>query len=279
MTYRSILVHVDGSAAGGARVDAAVALATRFNCPLTGVFRRSSRLPRHMFADAIIPMTQDVLDGRIEERTREIEAVSNQAREVFRAHLGREPITMRWLDIDDENGDQLIHCAKRHDLTVLPPELTPAFSDRAISAARIGVASGGPLLILKPGACPVPFGRKILVAWNDSREAMRAIRDAWPLLEMAQEIHVLRASRNAEAELDPLMLRLMSDHGCRAPRLHVDRNDEAPVEDLIRLHAGRTGADLIVLGLYGHSRLREMAMGGVSRSLLTSPPIPLFVSH
>lgn len=279
MTYRNILVHVDGTAAAGRRVDAAVALATRFNCPLTGAFARSTRLPSYMFADAITPMPQDVLDGYLADRMKEVETASNQAREVFRAHLGRDPITTRWLDIDAENEDQLIHCAKHHDLTILPPEIAPAFSDVVISAARVGMASGGPVLILKHGGYPIPFGRKILIAWNDSREAMRAIRDAWPLLETAEEIHILKVSRAGGDELDALMMRLLRDHGCPSPQLHVDRPGDTPVEDLIRLCAGRTGADLIVLGLYGHSRLRELVMGGVSRSLLADSPLPLLVSH
>lgn len=279
MSYRNILVHVDGSPAAGRRVDAAVALATRFNCPLTGAFLRSTRLPDYMFADAVTPMPQDVLDAYLREQMREIEGVSNQARETFRAHLGRDPITTRWLDVDAENDEQFIHCAKRHDLTIMPPEITPAFTDTIVSSAQVAMRCGGPVLILKHGGYPIPFGRKVLIAWNDSREATRAIRDAWPLLQTAEEIHILKASQHGEATLDGLMIRLMRDHHCPQPHLHVDRNEDTPVEDLIRLHVGRTGADLVVLGLYGHSRLRELVLGGVSRSLLADPPMPLFVSH
>lgn len=277
MTYRNIFVHVDSSAGAKARIAAASSLAARFNCPLTGGFAYSSKLPRYVVADAITPISQGVLEAYLAEQAEAIAAASGAARDVFMANLSNKAIATRWLDV--ETDDQLLATAKRHDLVILPPEIKPSFSDHVIAAEAVGMASGGPIIILKHGGFPVPFGKKILIGWKETREAMRAVRDAWPLLETAEEIHFLHVSRDASSELDASMQRLFEDHGCPAPRLHVDRNDDAPVEDLIRLHAGRTGADLIVLGLYGHSRVRELVMGGVSRGLLADPPMPLFMSH
>lgn len=279
MTYRNIFVHVDSSAGAKARVAAASALAARFKCPLTGGFAYSSKLPRYVVADAITPISQGVLDDYLAEQAQAIAKASGEARDVFMANLADKTIVTRWLDVDVETDDQMVTTAKRHDLVILPAEIKPSFSDRMIPAEAVGMASGGPVVVLKHGGFPVSFGKKILIAWKEAREAMRAIRDAWPLLEAAEEIHFLRVARDAPSELDASMLRLFQDHGCPAPQLHVDRNDDAPVEDLIRLHVGRTGADLIVLGLYGHSRVRELVMGGVSRSLLADPPMPLFMSH
>jgi len=279
MTYRNILVHVDSSPGAKARVAAAAALASRFKCRLTGAFFYSSKLPAYMVEDAITPMSREVLAGFLNEQVAAVEVASSAARDVFTANLGGNKIVTRWLDVDAETDGQFVATAKRHDLVILPTEMQPAFSSRAISAARIGMATGGPVLILKQGGYPVPFGKKVLIAWKDSREAMRAIRDAWPILETAEDIHFLSVSPDAPSELDGLMMRLFQDHGCPVPQVHVDRNDEANIEDLIRLYAGRTGADLIVLGLYGHSRLRELVMGGVSRGLLADPSLPLLVSH
>lgn len=279
MTYRNIFVHVDSSMGAKARVAAAASLAARFKCPLTGGFAYSSKLPNYVVADAITPISQGVLDTYLAEQVQAIGAASSAARDVFTENLGGEKVTTRWLDIDIEADDQLIVTAKRHDLVVLPPEIKPAFSDIVIPAEDVGMASGGPVIVLKHGGFPVQFGKKILIAWKETREAMRAVRDAWPFLEAAEEIHFLSVSRAAPNELDQSMLRLFEDHGCPAPQLHVDRNDDARVEDLIKLHTGRTGADLVVLGLYGHSRVRELVMGGVSRGLLADPPMPLFMSH
>lgn len=279
MTYRNILVQVDTSIGANTRIAAAAQLAVRFGCPLTGAFLRSSRLPGYFVADAITPTPQDVLDGYLQERMNEIYAASQAARQLFQANVPGQ-VTTHWLDIEGETDDELITCAKRHDLAIIPPEITPAFSDRVIPAARIGMTSGGPVLVLKRGGYPVPFGRKILVAWNGSRESVRAIRDAWPFLESADEIHFLKVGEAGEPrELDALMQRQLQDHGCPAAQFHLEKSGDTPVEDVLRLHVGRTGADLVVFGLYGHSRLREFVVGGVSRNLLSDPPMPLLMSH
>lgn len=276
--YRSILVHVDSSPAARTRVAAAAELATRFACTLTGAFLSSSRLPKYLVGDVLTPVPQDVLEGYARERETAVEAASKAAREVFAAGIPRG-VRSHWLNIDGDSDDQLIACAKRHDLVILPPQIAPAFTDHVIPAARVGMASGGPVLVLKHGGFPIPFGKKVLIAWNESREAVRAVRDAWPLLETASEIHFLQVGAAATRELDALMQRQLADHGCPPAQLHVDESGDTVVEDVIRLHVGRTGADLVVLGLYGHSRLRELVMGGVSRSLLSDPPMPLIMSH
>ena len=243
MAYCNILVHVDNSVGAKARITAAATLASRFNCPLTGAFLSTSKMPSILITEAISPMSQGVVDGYLAERAGEIEKMRAAAQHLFTTTIGKAAIKTHWLDIDCDTNDQLVASVRRHDLAILPPEMTPALSDASISAARIGLASGGPVIVLRQGGYQTTFGKKILIAWNDSREAMRAIRDAWPFLETAEEIHFLKVSRDADEELDPLMLRLLQDHGCPAPQLHVDRGDEIAIADLIRLHAGRTGAD------------------------------------
>lgn len=278
MAYGNILVQFDTSAAGQRGVAAAAALEARFGCPVTGAFVVSSRLPEYMFADVISPMPRDVIDSYLKECVELIQKASNDAFTSFSSLVGPAPTT-RWMDVNGDSKDDLIGCARRHDLTVLPPVIEPAFSVVRFTAAEIGMASGGPVLVLKHGGYSANFGTKILIAWNESREAVRALRDAWPFLEAAAEIHFLKIGQGGGAEVDKLMRQLLQDHGCVEPKMHVDANDVSPVEDLIRLHVGRTGADLVVLGLYGHSRLQELVLGGVSRGLLADPPMPLLVSH
>jgi len=75
------------------------------------------------------------------------------------------------------------------------------------------------------------------------------------------------------------MQRYFGEHSCRFGRLIVDRSGTASVTDAIRLHVGETGADMVVMGLYGHPRLQEFVLGGVSRELVRDPPMPLLISH
>jgi nucleotide-binding universal stress UspA family protein len=278
MSYRNILVQVDRSVSGRRRVEAAIALGHRFGCPVTGAFLASSRLPPFSFTDVAAPIPQEVVDSILRELVERASSASAAAHALFADAAGKSPNT-RWADLSGDNSDALIACARRHDLTVLPPVISPAFGETDFAAADIGMASGGPVLILKQGGYPATFGASILIAWKESREAMRAIRDAWPFLEGAREIHFLRVGPREDGEIDAFMRQLLKDHGCVEPRLHVEENDEIPVGDLVRLHVGKTGADLVVMGLYGHSRMREFILGGVSRELLSDPPMPLLMSH
>jgi hypothetical protein len=184
------------------------------------------------------------VEAFIEERREETGKAMAAARLMFDEAARAASIPFHWLDINGDAPDELIACARRHKAV---------FSQTIITAAEIGMASGGPVLVLKQGAFPADFGRKILVAWKDSRESARALRDAWPFLSQAEEVHFLTVSRDAKAELDDLLQWHLHVHGCKNARL--------------------------VLGLYGHSRLREMVLGGVTRDLLHDIPMPLLVSH
>jgi nucleotide-binding universal stress UspA family protein len=277
MTYRNILVHVDNSAAAKTRVTAAAALAIRFKCALTGVFLGSARLPDAFVGEAITPISVGLLEKTLDERRVALGNASAAARRMFDTIVCDAPIPFFWLDV--ENASDLTACARRHDLAILPPEVKPALGDSVITAAEVGMASGGPVLVLKHGGYPIEFGKKILVAWKDSREAARALRDALPFLAGAEEIHFLTVSRDGGAELDDLLQRHLHVHGCKEAKLVVERNQEIAVSDLIRRHVSFLGADMVVLGLYGHSRLQEMVLGGVSRELLHDMPMPLLVSH
>ena len=283
MTYRNILVHVDNTKAAKTRVAAAVALASRVECALTGVFLKSAKYPNYVIADAILPPAGDVLELAIEERTQEVYGASAGARAMFEEAVREASIPFsspfHWLDLDGDSEADLIACARRHDLAILPPEMKPAFSERTIKAAQIGMASGGPVLVLKHGGYPIGFGRRILVAWNDTRESARALRDAMPFLARAEEITFLKVSHRADGELDELMQRHLQSHGCKRANLVVDRSDPESVGDVIKIQVAETGADMVVLGLYGHSRLYELVLGGVSKDLLHDPPMPMLISH
>lgn len=279
MALRTILVTVENSAAGRTRLKAAAELASRFKCALTGAFLKSDLYPRYVVADGVVPMPAGVLEGLVAERTIDMDRASGAARRLFDEAVREADIAFDWLDINGDTVAQLAACARRHDLAILPPETRTSFGDRTITASQIGMNSGGPVLVLKHGGYPLDFGKKILVAWNDSREAARALRDAWPFLVAADEVHFLTVSAHAEAELDPMLQRQLRHHGCKLGKTVVDRSETAPVGDLIKLHVGETGADMVVMGLYGHSRLQEMVLGGASKDLLRDPPMPMLISH
>lgn len=278
MTYRNMLAPLDRGPGARYRLEAAMVLGDRFSCPVVGTFLASSRLPDYMFSEVVSPMPQELVEAYIKAHGERIAAASGDAKGLFTGVAGKERQT-RWIDLNGGGVEELAACARVHDLTILPPVIRPAFIDAEFSAAQIGMASGGPVLILKHGGYSLDLGGSVLIAWKGSREASRALRDAWPFLERAREIHFLMVGRGQAAPDGELLEQLLRDHGCCDPHIHLEESDSIPVEDLIRLHAAKTGASLIVLGLYGHSRLQEFVLGGVSRDLLIDPPMPLLMSH
>jgi nucleotide-binding universal stress UspA family protein len=278
VTYQNILVHVDHTKASNTRVEATAALAVRFKSFLTGVFLMAEAAPAHMVSDAITTPTKN-LERYLDERSQKITQICSSARSAFNLTVGDAGLPFHWLEVNGDRDEELIACARRHDLVVMPPTMKAAFGQNAVQATQVAMACGGPVLIVPPSGFSKEIGKKILVAWNDSRESARALRDAWPFLTQADEIHFLIVSRRAAPQLDELLHRHLRQHNCRPAKVVVDSRDDLVTGNVISRHIGMAGADMAVLGLYGHSRLRELVLGGVSRDLLEELPVPLLMSH
>ena len=195
----------------------------------------------------------------------------------------------------------LAHCS---DLVVLAQR--PLDGDDGTDAGfpgRLLVRAGAPLLFVpavdtlepEPDGAP-PCGRRVLVAWAPKRESARALRDALPLLAVAEQVEVVRMADAGEAADAPepldAVLAHLQHHGvnARAHRLVrasggagggllPDWNPDVPVAEALLSHAADTGADLLVMGGYGHPRAWELALGGVTRTMLKSMTLPVLMSH
>ncbi len=173
--------------------------------------------------------------------------------------------------------------ARYSDLVVLP---RPYGNDRgpedeaAIEAALF--AGRAPVLVIPDGGLAQNFGRQIVIAWNQSAEAMVAVRRALPLLCDAERVHIAiidPSTRGAEAsEPGAGLCRLLSRHGVRA-EVAVLARTLPRVSDMICRHAREVGADMVVMGAYGHSRFREAILGGTTRNMLQMATLPVFMAH
>lgn len=277
MSIRNILVHVDETAASSRRASAAAHLAKRVGASLTGVFLSSDYVPSFVVGDAFSAGL--AIEAYVAERDANLQEAGRKARAFFEPAVSGQGMTAEWLEVNGDNDAELFATIRRFDLTVFPPVAPSTFGAHAISASHIGMASGAPVLIVPDHAFPIPFGRRILVAWKESRESARALHDAWPILAAAEEVHFLTIGRDAPPDFDDVMRRNLEAHGCSKIAMHADPNDDIDVGNAIQRHAGRVGADLVVLGLYGHSRVRELLLGGVSREMLQTSQLPLLVSH
>jgi nucleotide-binding universal stress UspA family protein len=140
--------------------------------------------------------------------------------------------------------------------------------------------SGRPLIVVPQGH-EVFAGDRILVAWDGSAKAARALNDALPFLRAAS--HVELVSVTGEKELRPAVSGAdlaphITRHGIKVGELTLPALD-GDVAETLRHHDNLIRADMIVMGAYVHSRLRQMMLGGTTRSLLKNCPVPLFLSH
>ncbi len=122
-------------------------------------------------------------------------------------------------------------------------------------------------------------GRRVLVAWNGSREATRALHDALPVLDRAERVIVLSVDPGDHRHLPGAdIATLLARHGVRA-EANETSSDDIEVGDAVLPRAADLGADLLVMGAYGRSHVREWAMGGVTRNLLKHMTLPVLMSH
>lgn len=277
MSIRNILVHIDETSASQRRAAAAAHVAKRLGASLTGLFLRSDAVPGFVAGDAFTAGI--AIEAYIEERDANLAAASQKARAIFDPAVRDSGVAADWIEINGDSDSDVLAAVRRFDLTIFPPVAASTFSATAISASHIGMTSGAPVLVIPDHAFPIPFATKILVAWKESRESARALHDAWPFLSAAEEVHFLTIGRDAPRDFDDTMKRALETHGCRKVVMHADTNDDIDVGNAIQRHAGRLGADLVVMGLYGHSRVRELLLGGVSRDMLQTSQLPLLVSH
>jgi nucleotide-binding universal stress UspA family protein len=279
MPYRNILVALDGGHTSRAHANAAARHATLHGARLTGAFLMSERMPGLYDSEGLVPpvIAHDSFTAEREERRR---TASDNARQVFDVAASEASVSScEWRIVDGDADASIIAHARRADLVLTPRTLHPAFANTMIHAESVGMACGGPILVLPDLAFQRDFGRKILVAWKECREAIRVLRDGWPLLAAAEEVHFVTAARDGARVLDDLLLRQLADHGCRTASLRIDRDTDRPVGDILQTQAGLVGADMIMMGLFGRSRISEFVLGGASRSMLDGARLPLFLSH
>jgi nucleotide-binding universal stress UspA family protein len=294
MPFKDFLVCIDRTAAGEARLKLAFNLARANEGHLTGAYA----LPEAPAAPAGAvgfgvsgpPGMTGAADeritpgGRVSEVFREAE-VAETIEQRFRSELRLHGIDGEWRLLTDGGAAALTELAKSVDLTItgqLPP------NSHADGAARfrpedIVLAAGRPVLIVPYAGAFATVGKRILIAWDGTREASRALSDALPLIADAEAVVVVFVgSRERELEQQrpglERVVRHLHRHGIEATPEETLRGDLA-ISDILLSRAADLAADLIVAGGYHHSQLREALLGGVTRELLAHMTVPVLMSH
>jgi nucleotide-binding universal stress UspA family protein len=173
--------------------------------------------------------------------------------------------------------------ARYSDLTILPLPYgkTRGVEDEAVTEAAL-FEGMSPVLIIPPSGMKTPTPKRILLAWNQSREAMVAARRAMPFLKRADlvQIVVVDPPAHGPERSDPggLLCQLLVRHGVKA-EVSVLARTLPRISDVLARQARDLDADMLVMGAYGHSRFREAILGGATRNMLESSEVPVFLAH
>ncbi|MFM2149427.1 MAG: hypothetical protein RLZZ187_1733 [Pseudomonadota bacterium] len=274
---RDILVHLDATAPARARLDFAAALAARHGARLTGLMVQEIALPPIATPDsggaALVPL--------LEAMRRDAAAEVAALRPHFEAALQRFHIAGAWHAPEGTAAEQVAHRGRQADLLVLgqdQPEGATPTAAFVIESALFG--SGRPVLIVPHAGRFDPPSRHALIGWNGSREATRAVHDALPLLAAIGRATMLSVDDQASASEAPdeTIAAHLARHGIRT-EADTAASGDVDAAALLLNRAAELSADLLVIGGYGHSRLREWVLGGVTRSILHEMTLPVLISH
>lgn len=279
MWYKTVLVHVDQGRDAGSRIAVAAQIALANQAHLVGA--AMTGMSPYVFAAAglnpAVPPLLLPFDALREETELALDAFERQV-----TALGIASCEKR--QVEDQAGPGMSMQARYADLLVISQ------SDRASLAPRLRadfpeyvlLNSARPVLVVPSGLPPAPIGKRVMIGWNGSREATRALTSAIALLKDAGQVDV--AVLNPESEGDvhgPLagadIALFLARHGVKVDVRVL--SGVADVGNALLSMAADAGADLLVMGAYGHSRIGEILLGGATRTLLASARLPLWMAR
>ncbi|MCZ8150357.1 MAG: universal stress protein [Roseomonas sp.] len=278
MTIRDILVHLDAAPAAVARLDLAAALARRHGARLTGLAVIDIVLPPIAAPDGGGAALGPLLDAMRRDALVEAEGIRTH----FEETLSRLGVAGEWRVAEGLTAELVARHGRTADLVVLgqPDPESGASNATAVFEGAL-FSSGRPVLVVPYAGRFTQVGRRALIAWNGRREAARAVHDALPLLAGAEHAVVLAVGPEpTEAEDDPSaeILRHLARHDLSVSAARETATD-LDIADILLNRAAESGADLLVMGAYGHSRLREFILGGATRSILRQMTLPVLMAH
>jgi nucleotide-binding universal stress UspA family protein len=281
MGYRTILVNLQDPAHAEALIEAGTGIAQTFGAHLIGL----NVIPKvqYFYASAAIQVATEVFEAEqqyYEEQSQEIKKIfdreaPNDLATEWRAIAATGPTGARSI-VDQASCADLI-------VTGQADPKRGVNGDAGI-AERVIMESGRPVLVIPYAGRFKTIGKSVLVAWNGTRESARAVFDALPLLKEAREVKLIWINPEADdggegtgtpgSELAATLTR----HGVKVEASHSATRDLSVGDELLS-RAADQGADLLVMGAYGHSRVREYVFGGATRQIIQHMTVPVLMSH
>ncbi|MGE0430132.1 universal stress protein [Hydrogenophaga sp.] len=270
--YPSILLHIDSSERTAERVRLARALAEDFDAEVTAQPCMLTALARYPYALEGAAAAMKLMQELDRECLDKAQAVFNKAA----AGSSR----LRWAPPLADGPWGFARRALYADLVILGQRNADDPASGELPAdflPTVLVESGRPALILPYVGTLAAVGRTVLVAWKETPESARAVSCAMPWLLRATRVHLIGFGESASDSLHALQ-RYLSAQGVTATP-HVGGAEESDVGNQLLSRAADLGADLLVMGCYGHSRAREWVMGGATRTILRTMTLPVLMTH
>jgi nucleotide-binding universal stress UspA family protein len=216
-----------------------------------------------------------VLPGVLEKLGEEEDA--HRAR--TEAKLGREGISWDWVLRDGQAAQMLVDHSRLTDLVVLSlPSVGRRANGPLSVSADVALHARSPVLAVPPGMTSLDCSGVAVVAWNGSTEASHALRFALPILRLARSVHIVTVTEDAAAYPATDASHYLALHGIGS-ELHQRPPHEEEVAHVMLAAATELGASYIVMGAYGHSRIREAVLGGATGGMFERSHLPLLVAH
>jgi len=271
-SLRNLLVHIDGSEHSLERLNFAQAIANPCAARITALYAVTPWLllypsPLESLSPACAVLSEEDADKR------------SRAKAAFHA-AAQGMDNVDWAEGELNSPYDFGTTALYSDLMVLGQKIP---SDRSVPddfIPSVIMDSGKPAVIVPTGVSHLQVPMKsVLIAWNSSRESARALCAAWPLLAESTEVHVAILGDPTGTGLgDRIKLESQFRSHDLNPRFHLSSAPQDPGTSLLSL-ATEVGADLLVMGCYGHSRAREWVLGGATRTVLKAMTLPVLMAH
>jgi nucleotide-binding universal stress UspA family protein len=279
MDIKNILIHLDHSSGCSNRLETAFNLAKAFDAHITGLFVVPDYVvPSYVEAQISVDLITDVTEkamARAEETLASYQKLADDAGVTMESHV-----------LEGQVIPILREHTKYADLLLLNQDQPDDPDNASYGLADALLFEGGCPCMVVPhsGKLKTP-GKRVLLTWNASRESAHALREAMPFLTRAETVVVL-SSEPDDSDVDMArghphaqeLSRFLESHGIEAISSGISDPDMSATDAIIG-QAAEMNADLIVMGAYGHARLREIILGGVTRDLLKQAPVPLLLAH
>lgn len=288
MCMKSILAPVDGAKSSRAVLDCALLLARGFDAHINVL---------HVLADpkAAIPLLGEGMSGAmiedmIEMAEKEGLEQRKKARDFFKTVIAdsnivesdvpteSDKLTVQWVEDVGREDEVIAHHGRLSDLILVPKPVkeNEIYSTLALNAALF--ETGRPMLLLPEEAISA-FPKSIAICWNGSVEGTRAVAAALPFLKLADSLHIITAdTSDTDSPVGDDLSKYLAWHGLEAKSVFFSPAGKSVGEALLQ-ESKRLGADMMVMGGYSHSRMRELILGGVTRDVIETASLPVLMGH